>query len=58
LLVAEANQKFESNSQPDVSRAFAVIGLLVAEANQKFESNSQLYYAPHHPHFQVVGSRS
>ena len=42
MLVAEANQKFESNSQHGVTRIKKTYEMLVAEANQKFESNSQL----------------
>ena len=43
LLVAEANQKFESKSQLFQEWNRQVVALLVAEANQKFESKSQLY---------------
>ena len=40
MLVAEANQKFESKSQPSVPWPAGLM-MLVAEANQKFESKSQ-----------------
>ena len=41
MLVAEANQKFESKSQPAQDMAKRIYEMLVAEANQKFESKSQ-----------------
>ncbi len=41
MLVAEANQKFESKSQPLLVPAVENGWMLVAEANQKFESKSQ-----------------
>ena len=41
MLVAEANQKFESKSQLDRFPAVSILAMLVAEANQKFESKSQ-----------------
>ncbi len=42
MLVAEANQKFESKSQPGKVTYGLIPVMLVAEANQKFESKSQL----------------